>query len=135
VRTDEERLFSLAGFVAGVVGVSLFTSRIFESPWPALLKWIGVAAGALLAGVVWAAILSLWYARARLPVKRKRAVVILATPALPLAVSLLLLGDVAWTMDLVDVGVWLGGSLALSLLLWGMWRFELWVERRRGRAK
>jgi len=107
-------------------------------PWLVGIGWGALAlAIAVIGAALWSAILSLWYERSRLPVQRKRTSVILASPAVPIGgflVSTLLSSEVPWTRKLLAVGIGIGSSLAMSFLLWGSWRFLLWVERRRARA-
>jgi hypothetical protein len=136
VLTKEDPLCRWAAFSAGLAASRPFASRLFEGPWYASLGWFALGIVVLGAtAVVWAALLSLWYERSSLPTKGKRALVLLVGPALPfvgLIVANLVSpasGDLSGAEILRTVGFGVGGSLAMSLLAWGAWRFTLMGER------
>ena len=134
---EEECLFRIAGLPAGLLASRPLYPLVFTRPWLVGIGWGALAlAIAVIGAALWSAILSLWYERSRLPVQKKRTTVILASPAVPiggLLVSTLLSTreEVPWTRKLLAVGIGIGSSLTMSFLLWGSWRFLLWVERRR----
>lgn len=135
---EEELLCFYAALPAGHVAARPLFQRILNSPWPAAVGW-GVLA--LLIGMAaitfWGVILSLSYEHSRLPLAKKRVIVLLFGPAIPVAGffvgSFLINGVPPLNQVFVAAGLFIAWSLAMSLLVWGSWRFVLWVERQRKR--